>query len=242
GDATAKPKMSNPQDTLATVAGADALIAFIIGLIIVLLFGIVTNTDNVGKYTSSCDCGAGAWTTDHHGPLVVPLSGQQYNIIAAGKRIERMLIVDRRQADLHLSFFQAGHVAQLFPPGSRLTPHLFKIIVVCGQCNEKFIHRNITPTRWGYKVLHRDIIRLKVPSRLTGQYQNFPGDIHSIEVVSWIRFSEAVYLCLQHHFAEAPPFHERTENIIQRSTQYRLDGDDFVAAEDQVVHRIDHGQ
>src|SRR5690606_21315211 len=37
GDSTANPKMSNPQDTLATVAGAVALIEFMIGLFIVVI-------------------------------------------------------------------------------------------------------------------------------------------------------------------------------------------------------------
>ena len=75
GFSTANPNTSNPQETLATVAGAKARIVFI-------LSRIMANSDDVCKYTCSSYCGPRARSADHHRPIVITLRREQDDVIA----------------------------------------------------------------------------------------------------------------------------------------------------------------
>src|SRR5690606_27101488 len=60
--------------------------------------------------------------------------------------------------------------------------------------------------------------------------------------IARIGFCVSVCLCLTNNVAETPSPDEGAEDVIECTAKNRLNRDHFVAAQQQVIHRVDHGQ
>src|SRR5690606_5214948 len=107
GLSTANPKTSNPHETLATVAGANARRVLISTC-------IMANPDDIRKHSSCRNCSTSPRPADNHWPVVVSLRRQKDNVVTSRQRIERMLLIHTAKSDADFPVFQYRHVTQFF--------------------------------------------------------------------------------------------------------------------------------
>src|SRR5690606_23481113 len=137
GDSTANPKMSNPQETLATVAGANARTVFISAC-------IMANPDDIRKHAGGRNSGTRPGTANDHGTIVIALRRQQNNVVASRQRIEGMVLSYAAQLNPNLAGLQHRHVPKLLAVFLRFLAQSFKRVVVFFQRLQEILHGHIT--------------------------------------------------------------------------------------------------